>query len=709
MKYIDVVIDNKSNNTDTFYTYSAPDDVETGARLTVPFARRKKSVDAYCVRTDVEPRFDISKIKEIDSYIPERSLTPEMIDTAMWMRQRYGVKYIDAIKMFTVGGKKVPKAIRAAILESQNNNGRFASAFTKSDDIKTSKVSIQTETDLLNDNNNLAISGQLIIIDPGYTLSEEQAAAAEKICSTIDAGKFKAYLIRGVTSSGKTEVYMRAVEKALSLGKTAIVLLPEIALSQQVEKRFKDRFGEDMVATLHSRLSTSARLGEWMKIRHGVARVVVGARTSVFAPLDNIGAIIIDEEHEGTYKSDHNPKYDTVDIAYKRAAYHRAALVLGSATPGVVTYYRAMTGVYDLIEMNHRIGDSVMPTLETVDMREESIAGNDTIISRRLAAEIDHALGRGEQTILFLNRRGFSTQILCPDCGYKMTCPDCGITLTYHKSVNAAVCHYCGRKFGLPEVCPDCGNKFIRYVGAGTEKVEETVAGLWPDARIARFDLDTASSSDESAKVIEDFQQGRTDILVGTQILAKGLDFRNVGLVGIINADVSLNIPDYRSSERTFQLITQVAGRAGRAGGSSLVLIQTYDPESDVIMESAAGDYDSFYESEILHRKVMNYPPYSDIIAVGFVSENADQALEYAMAFRKRLLTLKDAPKDASILRPRLDDRRTDGKSRAVFLIKAPAGSRAGYVREYMEYRDKLIESGSDIFIEIDVNPYSTV
>ena len=660
MHYIDVVIDNKSNNTDSFFTYAAPDEVGVGARLTVPFARRKKPVDAYCVRINPAPSYDASRIREIDSYIPERSLTPEMIETAMWMRRRYGVKYIDAIKMFTVGGKKEPAPKPHRIAGS----------------------------------------------DPGYTLSEEQAEAAECICKSVRDREFKAFLIKGVTNSGKTEVYMRAAEEALSMGRSVIVLLPEIALSAQVMRRFADRFGDDKVATLHSRLTTSAKLGEWLRIRRGEAQIVVGARTSVFAPLENIGAIIIDEEHESTFKSDHNPKYETVDIAYKRAAAHGAVLVMGSATPSVASYSRANAGVYKLLRMDHRIGSSTMPVIETVDMKAEIRAGNTGVISRQLACETDNTLKRGEQVILFLNRRGFSTQILCPDCGYKMTCPDCGITLTYHKSFNAAVCHYCGRRFELPEKCPDCGNRFIRYTGAGTEKVEETVKELWPGARVSRFDLDTASKSEDAGSVIEDFQQGKTDILVGTQILAKGLDFRNVGLVGIINADVSLNIPDYRSSERTFQLITQVAGRAGRAGGESRVLIQTYEPESDIIREAASGDYESFYESELLHRNIMNYPPFSDIIAVGFVSDDADEAMNYADSFRKRLLGLKDIPEGAEILRARLEERKTDGKYRAEFIIKAPPGSRAGFVGEYMEYRDKMIAAKTDVFIDIDINPY---
>lgn len=660
MQYIDVVIENKSVYTDNFYTYSAPDEVKVGGRVEVPFAGRKKTVPGYCVRTRVEPSFDKSKIKEIAEYLPERSLNDEMVDTALWMRKRYGVKYIDALKMFETGGKRPAKS-------SEYSDEAY---------------------------------------NPEFVLSKGQEKAASAICKAVESEEFKAFLIKGVTNSGKTEVYMRAVEAVLTKGKSAIILLPEIALSEQLADRFRQRFGKQMVATLHSRLKTSEKLREWLRIRSGEARIVVGARTSVFAPLDNIGIIVIDEEHESTYKSDHNPKYETVDVAYKRAAYSNAALVMGSATPSIVSYYRAKNAVYELIEMDERIGDSKMPELEVVDMRKEIMSGNLEVLSRELIRSIDDTLAAKEQVILFLNRRGFSTQVLCPDCGHKMTCEDCGITMTYHKSSNALVCHYCGKKEPIPNKCPKCNSKFIKYIGSGTEKVEETAKKLWPDAKVSRFDIDTASDTGDASRVIADFQSGKTNILVGTQILAKGLDFKNVGLVGIINADVSLNIPDYRSTERTFQLITQVAGRAGRTGGSSRVLIQTHEPESDVIGEAAKGDYDTFYESEILHRGLMNYPPYTDIISVGFASDSEDTAMSYAESFRKRLIELKDAPENAQILKVRLAERRTDDKARAVFVIKAPQGSRAGYINEYMEYRDRMIESKADCFIEIDVNPY---
>ena len=661
MQYIDVVIDNKSVYTDTFYTYSAPDGITTGARLTVPFGVRKKLVDAYCVRTGVQPDFDVSKIREIASVDEERSLNGEMVDTAVWMRRRYGTKYIDGLKMFAVQGK------RESAAKEKKKDGPH---------------------------------------DPLYELTGGQKAAADRICAAVEERRAGTFLIKGVTNSGKTEVYMKAVEKVLSEGRTAIILLPEIALAGQVAERFRKRFGSGEVAVLHSRLKTSERLREWLRIRRGEARIVVGARTSVFAPLDDIGIIVIDEEHESTYKSDHNPKYETIDVAYKRASDHKAVLVLGSATPSIVSYYRAKTGVYELIEMDERIGGSIMPEPGIIDMRKEAVSGNLSVISQELAAQTETALRRGDQVIYFLNRRGFSTQILCPDCGFRMTCPDCGITLTYHRSSNAAVCHYCGRKFPLPGTCPDCGSRFIKYVGAGTEKVEAEVRNLWPEARVSRFDTDTVAAGGDPAKVIKDFQRGRTDILVGTQILAKGLDFRNVGLVGVINADVSLNIPDYRSSERTFQLITQVAGRAGRAGGRSSVLIQTFDPESDIIKEAAAGDYEEFYEAELLHRSIMNYPPFSDIIQVMFSADSEEDAMSYAQTFRRRLAGLRSAPEGAQVMRPGADERRTDGRARAGFIIKAPQGSRAGYIAEYMRFRDRMIEMKAPAFIEIDVNPY---
>ena len=670
MKYVDVVIDNKSEYMDSFFTYLAPDDINVGDKVSIPLARKPKGAEGYVVSLDTVPGIEADKVKEIISIDKDRSLTPEIIDTAIWMKSRYGVKYIDAIRMFDVTGKRVPKQLKAY------------------DETKLEDEPI---------------------------LSEEQENAALDICNSIENQLGKSFLIHGVTNSGKTEVYIRAVKSAIARGKSAIVLVPEIALSSQIAERFSKRFGKEQVAIMHSKLKTSERLAEWMRIKSGEAKIVVGARTAVFAPASDIGVIIIDEEHESTYKSDHNPKFETVDVAFRRSKYHNATLVLGSATPSIVSYNRAMDGIYQLIEMKNRIGNSIMPEVQIVDMRDELRSGNSSIISRKLLASITQTVKDGDQVILFLNRRGFSTQVLCPECGYIMMCPDCDITLTYHKKENAAICHYCGRKFKIPKVCPECGNNNLSFIGTGTERLEETIEELVPNAKVERFDLDTAKNSSEIKKTLRHFNTGKTNILVGTQILAKGLDFKNVGLVGIILADSSLNIPDYRSPERTFQLITQVSGRAGREGGKSKVILQTYQPEDDTIKKAANRDYYGFYEQELAHRKNMNYPPFSDIITVIFVDKKGSKTeysstLDHANDFRKYLLSMKNLPTGTTIYEPKLDTQRGGAdRNRVIFMIKAPRGTRSGFVSAYMNYRELMIKHRSTCHIELDINPYGII
>lgn len=670
MKYVDVVIDNKSEYMDSFFTYMAPDYINVGDKVTIPLARKQKGAEGYVVSIDTVPGIEADKVKEIIGIDKDRSLTPEIIDTAIWMKSRYGVKYIDAIRMFDVTGKRIPHHIK------------------EYDETK---------------------------LEDEPTLSEEQKYAALDICNSIDNELGKSFLIHGVTNSGKTEVYIRAVKSAIARGKSAIVLVPEIALSSQIAERFSKRFGKEQVAIMHSKLKTSERLAEWMRIKSGEAKIVVGARTAVFAPASDIGVIIIDEEHESTYKSDHNPKFETVDVAFRRSKYHNATLVLGSATPSIVSYNRAMDGIYQLIEMKNRIGNSIMPEVQIVDMRDELRSGNSSIISRKLLASITQTVKDGDQVILFLNRRGFSTQVLCPECGYIMMCPDCDITLTYHKKENAAICHYCGRKFKVPEICPECGNSTLSFIGTGTERLEETIEELVPNAKVERFDLDTAKNSSEIKKTLRHFNSGKTNILVGTQILAKGLDFKNVGLVGIILADSSLNIPDYRSPERTFQLITQVSGRAGREGGKSKVILQTYQPEDDTIKKAANRDYYGFYEQELAHRKNMNYPPFSDIITVTFVDKKGSKTeysstLDHANDFRKYLLSMKNLPTGTTIYEPKLDTQRGGAdRNRVIFMIKAPRGTRSGFVSAYMNYRELMIKHRSTCHIELDINPYGII
>lgn len=673
MKYIDVVVDNKSEYTDSFFTYKADDNIEIGDKVIVPFSKRKQGIEGYVVDIDTIPQISEDKIKHIISIDKKRSLTKEIIDTAMWLRSRYGVKYIDAIKMFTVSGKR------------------------------ENKTKILPEVKSCQDN---------------FVLTKQQRTVIDTINLSINDKLAKTFLLHGVTNSGKTEVYMQTVAESLKNGRSAIVLVPEIALAGQTAKRFKERFGDEKVAIMHSKLKTSERLEQWLRVREGKAQIVIGARTAIFAPLENIGVIVIDEEHESTYKSDHNPKYETVDVAYKRSVSHKATLILGSATPSVVSYKRAEDGLYKLLEMNERIGSSELPEINVVDMKEEVRDGNTNIISRELLSDIDKTIKNDEQVILFLNRRGFSTQVMCSNCGYHMTCPDCEISLTYHKKENAAICHYCGRKFPVPHKCPSCEEDKLQFVGTGTERLEENICKLLPDVNVDRFDLDTAKNQTDINKVLKKFRTKKTDILVGTQILAKGLDFKNVGLVGIVLADMSLNIPDYRSAERTFQLITQVSGRAGRASykkGKSRVILQTFEPDDQAIIAAAKSDYSMFYENELLFRKLMNYPPYSDIISVSFVEKKGvrhsyNETYNYAQDFRNYILNMKNAPSNAVIYAPRYDFFKGGAeKNKVYFYIKAPKGTRSGYIKAYMDYRKLMIKNKSKSHIEIDVNPYGMI
>lgn len=667
MGFFDVVVDNKSENTDTLYTYRADMDLDVGDRVDIPFARRRKPAEGYVFDVLNTTDFPKDRIKEVISCDKSRSLNAEMVDTAKWMKARYGVKYIDAIKLFTVGGKVA------------RERGNF---------------NIKRE------------------LDRYYELTEEQAKAVSEIRASINGGSHNVFLLKGVSNSGKTEVYMKAAEFAIRSGKSAIIMVPEITLFYQVENVLKRRFGDNEVATMRSGMGVSKMLAEWLRIRRGEAKIVVGTRMAVFAPCEAIGLIVMDEEHETTYKSDRNPKYETLDIAYRRAGFYGGTVVLGSATPSVVSYYRAKNGIYKLIEMNETIGKPKLPKVSIVDMKEEIRMGNRGSLSRDLRVELCRVLNEGRQAILFLNRRGFSPEISCLDCGYRFTCSDCGITMTYHRTQNAMICHYCGKKYPVPYICPECGSKYLKYAGVGTEKVERELNEIFPDASICRLDLDTAKTGRETRRSLRAFQNGDIDILIGTQILAKGLDFKNVGLAGIVMADVNLNIPDYRSAERTYQLISQVSGRVGRDGDGGNVIIQTYSPDNFAIRAAAANDYMQFYRSELSHRMTMNYPPFSDIITVSFVEkkeaiESDGSALTYAYDFRKKLIAVDARIKESEAFEPM--EKITKGKRERVYaelIIKAPKGSRASVVKAFLKYRQDMILSKAGCYIEIDVNPY---
>lgn len=671
MRYANVIIKNKADSTDSFFTYECDDDsVRAGSVVTVPFGKGNREKEAYVFGfADESEAKKLRALKKISAVDPDVSLTEEIIDTCRWMKKRYMCRYYDALQLFLPAGSKSKRG--EAALPYKDEPGEIQ-------DIEE--------------------------------LTDEQKRALGEINRAEDSGGGM-FLLHGVTGSGKTEVYMRAIEHSLSAGRPAIMLVPEISLTTQIVSRFIGRFGRDSIAVLHSRLTNRERYDEWMRIRRGEVSIVIGARSAVFAPLSDIGIIVIDEEHESTYKSDMSPKYDTAEVAIKRIKAFGGTLVLGSATPSVATYQRSLDGIYRLLELKERYNGNELPEVDVVDMRKELRRGNTSVLSGELKNGIADALSRGKQVILFLNRRGYSTFVSCRNCGYVMRCPDCGISLTYHKDRNAGVCHYCGRTEPVPPVCPECGSRYIRYFGAGTERIDEEVARLFPEAAAARLDFDTMRKKGSMTKILKDFASGKTDILTGTQVVAKGLDFRNVSLVGIVSADVTLNIPDYRSPERCFQLITQASGRAGRGDERGKVIIQTYMPESSAVKYAAKGDYRGFFDKEIVLRELLHYPPYGDIMQLTVQGKNEDAVRRRAEEW-ERDLEAYTWMTGVSLPQPMTTNPGKEGYKQYI-LIKCPKGMRMKYMaalealKARETERNRKIKKEDQCTAAVDVNPYS--
>lgn len=676
MKYANLVIDNKSDQTDQLYTYGVNDDAKIGSKVYVPFAKSRNLREAYVVETDEHSGDGLGKrLRYIEKVDDDVSLSEEMIRTALWMKKRYICRLIDAVNCFTPVGEKARRGQR---------KNPFAEEKGEPSSVKE--------------------------------LTLQQAQILQRIGEAAKAKKHMRFLLHGVTGSGKTEIYIRAAQQVLEQGRNVIVLVPEIALTGQIIDRFIGRFGSGKVAVLHSRLSLGERYDQWKKVRDGCdgdGQIVIGARSAVFAPLENIGLIVIDEEHETTYKSDHTPKYDTIEVALKRVQDkdNNGILLLGSATPSVVSYQRAQEGIYELLELTERYNKVVLPETSIVDMREELKRGNRSIISSELCSKMKDTLEAGRQVILLLNRRGYSTFVSCRECGYVARCPGCGLSLTYHKAGGQAVCHYCGYHEPVPNKCPECGSKYIRYFGSGTEKLEEAVSDLFPDYAAERLDLDTVKRKGELTRKLKAFRSGKTQILIGTQIIAKGLDFRNVGLSGIVSADVSLNIPDFRSPERTFQLITQAAGRAGRGDSQGHVVIQTYSPEHYAVAFASQHDYKGFFETEKQLRAYMGYPPYSDLFQIVFTAKREDAAKDGAESWYERIRG-RMAREDQEMVFP--PQQAYLGKIKDIYrysmLIKCPQGRRAEYSRIVAAVREEDIEKKKkDYTAIVDINPYSFI
>lgn len=579
-QYASIIIDISHENVDRVFQYRIPPqllgEIQVGMQVCVPFGSGNRTRTGYVVDISEKAEYDVTKMKSIAGIVAG-SVTADsrIISLAWWMKERYGSTMNQALKTVLPVKRKVKARNRQVV---------------------RSMVDVQ-------------------IKEAEILLNGEQRQIAEDFCSRYDRGDRAPSLIYGITGSGKTEVYMEMISHVLKQGRQVIVLIPEISLTYQTVMRFYRRFGS-CISVMHSRLSAGERWDQYERARQGETQVMIGARSALFTDFPDLGLIIMDEEHEGAYKSESTPRYHAREVAEKLAGMRDAAFVMGSATPSLEAYTRAREGIYRLYTLKNRAGEgSVLAAAEVVDLRKEMEAGNKSIFSRRLQELIRDRLEKKEQVMLFMNRRGYSSFVSCRSCGEAVKCPHCDVTLTLHNKTRL-VCHYCGYTVPLPKKCPSCGSPYLAGFGTGTQKIEELTKAMFPQARVLRMDLDTTSKKGGHQEILSAFAKGEADILIGTQMIVKGHDFPGVTLVGILAADASLYAPDYRSSERTFQLLVQAAGRAGRGKKPGTAVIQTYTPEHYVVKASAVQDYLEFYRQEMGYRKLMKYPPAAHMLSI---------------------------------------------------------------------------------------------
>ncbi len=660
--YYEVIVDISNSEVDKVFDYTSTFPLEIGQRVLVPFGRMKVEGFVIGKKETTNCRFEIKNIiSKCDEY---PVILPEMISLARFMSTK-NLRFIDCLRLFipaSLRGNRV-KVLKQNYLsfstdytlESALNEVSTRAVKQRELVIRLEKSGMELESEL---NKVFSPSAIDALVQKGILIKSQQekirspfALVKENKVVTLTLEQQNAlneieksggtYLIHGVTGSGKTEIYMRVIENAINNGKTAIMLVPEISLTPQMLGLFRARFG-DKVSVLHSGLSQGERYDEWRRLLLGDAVVALGARSAIFAPLKNLGVIIMDEEHDNSYVSESNPRYFTVDVAEFRARYNNAKLLLGSATPALETYHKSQNGEYKLITLKNRANNKEMPVLETVDMRDEIRAGNVGIFSARLISSLEETLKDGNQAMIFLNRRGYASFVRCRKCGFVPKCPNCDVSLTYHQEDNSLRCHYCGAKYRNIAKCPKCGNEELKEGKTGTEKVVDEVQKIFPNARVLRMDNDTTTTKDSYLKILTEFSEGKADVLVGTQMIAKGHDFKNVTLVGIIDADLSLYYSDYRSVERTFQLITQVAGRAGREEKAGKVIMQTYNPRHYVYGFAKEYNYEGFYKKEINSRELTKYPPFTKIVRLLVSSYDEADARRRTDLLTAQLVTLKE-------------------------------------------------------------------
>jgi primosomal protein N' (replication factor Y) len=693
-RFANIIVDISHEKVDRPFQYLIPEEMrdrlEVGMAVMIPFGMGNKLIRGYVMEITDKAEYDITKLKSISSIIEGGvSAQSDYIKLAWWIKENYGSTMIAALKTVLPVKEKMKHAVKKTVISKVSSD----TAKIKADEFdarhQKAKARLMRE---LSDNPalpQLLVTGKLNIsaqtiqslvkanlievqsedayrnalpenISEGWQnksrkqLSDNQRAIADSITNDFKNDIYMTYLIHGVTGSGKTEVYMEIIENVISMGKQAIVLIPEIALTYQTLVRFYQRFG-DRVSVMNSRLSKGERSDQFERAKNGDIDIMIGPRSALFTPFERLGVIIIDEEHEGSYKSESMPKYHARDVAEEICRMKKASLILGSATPSIESYYRAKNGEIKLYELNERLAGGALPKVYGEDLREELKSGNRSIFSRRLKALIDDRLKKGEQTMLFINRRGYAGFVSCRSCGYVMKCPHCDVSLSEHsdryKKTSRLVCHYCGYETKSVTSCPQCGSKYILGFRAGTQQIEELLNKEFPSAKILRMDADTTRNKDGYEQILSQFANEEADILVGTQMIVKGHDFAKVTLVGVLAADMSMHSGDYRAGERTFQLLTQAAGRAGRSSLPGEVVIQTYQPEHYTIVHAANQDYKGFYEEEMSYRDLMMYPPAAHMMAVLVLSADELSGESHIMELADRT-RFKFADKSPRVIGP---------------------------------------------------------
>ena len=650
MLYADIIVDISHESLDKTYQYKIPErlqhSVQVGLPVVITFGSGNRRLTGYIVGLSNKPKIEEYRIKEIEDLVEKGiAIESRMIVLAHWMKENFGGTMNDALRT-VLSVKKSVKPVekkQIALAVDTETAEKLLKQYAKKHSVARARLVKELLTyqpipkELVTGKLNVSAATLKALEEQGVittfveeiyrttggksekhstkvVLNENQQKICDIICREYEEGKRNTYLIHGITGSGKTEVYLQTIEYIVAKGRQVIVLIPEIALTYQTVRRFTERFG-DRVAFLHSRLSAGERYDQYRRAKEGKLDIMIGPRSALFTPFEKLGCIVIDEEHENSYKSEQVPKYHARETAIHLAKMTDSCVILGSATPSLEAYQRALDGEYTLLELKQRANNARLPEVEIVDLKEEMAAKNRSMFSRTLQKEMAERLERGEQTMLFLNRRGYSGSVSCRSCGKPIMCPHCSVSLTLHYD-QTLHCHYCGHTIPMPEKCPECGSPYIAAFGTGTQKVEEAVKKMFPNARVLRMDADTTKEKESYEKILSAFANEGADILVGTQMIVKGHDFPKVTLVGILAADLSLNVSDYRAGERTFQLLAQASGRAGRSELSGKVIIQTYQPEHYSITTAAKEDYVGFFKQEMAYRKLMKYPPKAHILAV---------------------------------------------------------------------------------------------